>query len=313
MLATRCPKPVRPCAAPISGIRSSVDILFHQLASGLTSGAVYASLALALVMIWRSTHHLNFAQGEMAMFSTYLALIMIEAGLSYWSAFALSLIVSFGLGMLIQHYVVRPSSKGSPLASVITFVALLAIVHSLASWLFSPVLREFPSPFTATVLPGNSYLSPHALGILLITLLELAIVWLFFRFTRTGLAMRAVASHPQSSELVGIPVARMLALGWGLAAALGAVAGMMIAPIVYLDPNMMAGVLLYGFAAALVGGIDNPWGAVAGGLIVGLLDGLLGGWLIGPELKMSVALGLIVLVLIIRPAGLFGQPTIHRV
>lgn len=290
-----------------------MEIFFHQLAAGITSGAIYASLAVALVMIWRTTHHLNFAQGEMAMFSTYVALVLIEAGMAFWPAFGLTLVVSFGAGMLLQTYVVAPTSRASPLASVIAFVALLCIFHSLASWVFSPVLREFPSAFSAIKLSGGAYLSAHALGTVLITLVELAAVWVFFRFTRLGLAMRAVAQNPQSSRLMGIPVDRMLALGWGLAAVLGAVAGMMIAPLVYLDPNMMAGVLLYGFASALLGGIDTPWGAAAGGLIVGLLDALVGTLLVGPELKLSFALTLIVLVLIVRPAGIFGRKAVVRV
>jgi branched-chain amino acid transport system permease protein len=290
-----------------------LDIFLHQLSAGLSAGAIYASLAMALVMIWRSTHHVNFAQGEMAMFSTYVALTLIDAGLGYWTAFALTISLSFTAGMALQHFVVAPASRASPLASVIVFVALLSIFHSLASWYFSPVLREFPSPFAHYNLTIWPHFSGHAAGTVLITLVELAAVWGFFRYTRIGLAMRAVAHHPQASQLAGIPVARMLALGWGLAAALGAVAGMLTAPVVYLDPNLMGGVLLYGFAAALLGGIDNPWGAAAGGLIVGLLDALVGTWLVGPELKLSFALALIVLVLIIKPAGLFGRESVSRV
>lgn len=289
------------------------DIFLHQLFAGLTSGAIYASLAVALVMVWRSTHHLNFAQGEMAMFSTYVALALIESGLGYWSAFFLTLVLSLGVSMIIERVIVAPISRAQPLASVIVFVALLSIFHSLASWLFTPVLREFPSPFPAGTLPGFPYLNGHAAGVVALTLVELAAVALFFRFTRLGLALRAVAQNPQSSLLVGIPAGRMLALGWGLAGMLGAVAGLMIAPIVYLDPNMMAGVLLYGFAASLLGGIDNPWGAAAGGLIVGLLDALVGAWLVGPELKLSFALAIIVAVLLVRPAGLFGRATVIRV
>ncbi|MFM8547882.1 MAG: branched-chain amino acid ABC transporter permease [Betaproteobacteria bacterium] len=290
-----------------------MEIFLHQCAAGLVAGAIYASLAVALVMIWRSTHHLNFAQGEMAMFSTYVALALIEAGLGYWSAFALTVALSALAAMALQVIVVAPAARASPLASVTVFIALLCVFHSVASWWFSPVLREFPSPFARAGLLSSPYLSAHAVGTVAVVLVELLAVWFFFRFTRTGLAMRAVAHNPQSSRLLGIPVGRMLALGWGLAAALGAVAGMMVAPTVYLDPNMMGGVLLYGFAAALLGGIDSPWGAAAGGLIVGLLDSLVGSWLIGPDLKLSFALALIVAVLLLRPAGLFGNPTSTRV
>lgn len=290
-----------------------MEIFLHQLAAGLTSGAIYASLALALVMVWRSTHHLNFAQGEMAMFSTYVALVMMDSGFGYWSAAALALLMSFIGGMLLQRLVVAPLSRTTSLSSVIVFIALLAIFHSLASWFFSPVLRRFPSPLGEGAIQLSGFLSAHTLAAVLITLIELLAVWGFFRFTRTGLGMRAVAENPESSRLAGIPVQRLLALGWGLSATLGAVAGMLIAPIVYLDPNMMAGVLLYGFAAALLGGIDNPWGAVLGGLIVGLLDSLVGAWLIGPELKLPFALALIVGVLVVRPVGIFGRVRVNRV
>lgn len=290
-----------------------MEHFLHQMFSGIASGAIYASLALALVMVYRSTHHVNFAQGEMAMFSTYIALTLIEAGLGYWWAFALTLLLSFALGMLIERTLVRPASRGTSLSVVIVFIALLAIFHSLASWLFSPTLRHFPSPFPAGPAFDLPFISYHGLGAILVTLGELLLVYLFFRFTRTGLAMRAVAQNPVSSRLVGIPVGRMLALGWGLASVLGAVAGILIAPVIFLDPNMMAGVLLYGFASALLGGIDSPWGAVAGGFIVGLLDNLIGAYLVGSDLKLSVALLIILAVLLFRPAGLFGQASVTRV
>jgi branched-chain amino acid transport system permease protein len=141
----------------------------------------------------------------------------------------------------------------------------------------------------------------------------LTLLWAFFRFTSLGLAMRAAAQNPGSSRLVGIRVAWMLALGWGLAAAIGAVAGMMVAPIVYLDPNMMAGVLLYAFAAALIGGIDSPGGAVIGGLLVGVLENVLGAYVVGNELKLGVALVLIIGVLLVKPSGLFGSVQVTRV
>jgi branched-chain amino acid transport system permease protein len=144
-------------------------------------------------------------------------------------------------------------------------------------------------------------------------LIELAVLFVFFRFTSLGLAMRAAAHNPISSRLVGVRVDLMLALGWGIAAALGAVAGMMIAPIVFLDPNMMSGILLYGFAGALLGGIDSPAGAVAGGLLLGVLENLAGAYVVGTDLKLTLALVIIVGVLIVRPSGLFGKTVVSRV
>ena len=160
---------------------------------------------------------------------------------------------------------------------------------------------------------GQKYLSPHELGAIGVTLVVLTLLWAFFRFTSLGLAMRAAAQNPGSSRLVGIRVAWMLALGWGLAAAIGAVAGMMVAPIVYLDPNMMAGILLYAFAAALIGGIDSPGGAVVGGFLVGVLENVLGAYVVGNELKLGVALVLIIGVLLVKPSGLFGSVQVTRV
>jgi branched-chain amino acid transport system permease protein len=201
----------------------------------------------------------------------------------------------------------------SVLQLVIVFIGLLVIFNSVAGWIFTYTIKVFPSPFPKGDLFGQKYLSPHELGAIGVTLLVLAALYAFFRFTPLGLAMRAAAQNPASARLVGIRVGWMLALGWGLAAAVGAVAGMMVAPIVYLDPNMMGGILLYAFAAALVGGIDNPWGAVVGGFLVGVLENLLGAFVIGNELKLSVALAIIVGVLLIRPSGFFGSVHVTRV
>ena len=284
-----------------------MDAFVNQLLSGLASGGIYASLALALVMIYQATHHVNFAQGEMAMFSTYIAWTLIAAGVGYWTAFVLTLAFAFGLGFLIERLLVRPVARAPVLSVVVVFIGLLVIFNSLAGWLFSYSIRVFPSPFPSAALHLGRYLvMPHQLGAVGVTLIVLMLVFAFFRYTETGLAMRAAAQHPDSSRLVGIRVGRMLALGWGLAAAIGAIAGMMAAPVVYLDPNMMSGILLYAFAGALLGGIDSPGGAVLGGFLVGVLENLLGAYVIGTEIKLSVALLLIVTVLMVRPSGLFG-------
>ncbi len=287
--------------------------LLHQVFSGLATGGIYASLALALVMIYRATELVNFAQGEMAMFSTYLAWSMINAGLPYWPAFLLTIGVSFLAAAVIQLAIIRPLANAPILASVIVFIGLLLVFNSIAGWIFSYTIKTFPSPFPSEPLWANSYISTHEVGAIGVTLALLAILFAFFRWTELGLTMRAAAENPVSSRLVGIRVARMVALGWGLAAALGAVAGMMVAPIIFLDPNMMSGVLLYAFAAALLGGIDNPWGAVLGGFSLGIVENLLGAYLIGTELKMTVALAIIVLVLVVKPSGLFGRTVLTRV
>jgi branched-chain amino acid transport system permease protein len=287
--------------------------LLHQVFSGLATGGIYASLALALVMIYRATELVNFAQGEMAMFSTYLAWSMINAGLPYWPAFLLTIGVSFLAAAVIELAIIRPLAGAPVLASVIVFIGLLLVFNSIAGWIFSYTIKTFPSPFPSEPLWANSYISTHEVGAIGVTLVLLAMLFVFFRWTELGLTMRAAAENPVSSRLVGIRVARMVALGWGLAAALGAVAGMMVAPIIFLDPNMMSGVLLYAFAAALLGGIDNPWGAVLGGFSLGIVENLLGAYLIGTELKMTVALVIIVLVLVVKPSGVFGRTVLTRV
>jgi branched-chain amino acid transport system permease protein len=290
-----------------------VETLLHQILSGLATGGIYASVALALVMIYQATHHVNFAQGELAMFSTYIAWTLIEAAFPYWLAFIATLAISFVAGVLIERIIIRPIENAPVLSIVIVFVGLLFILNSVAGWIYGYTIKSFPSPFPSNAWYGGSYMSPHEVGMITVTLAMLALVFMFFRFTPLGLAMRAAAQNPVSSRLVGIRVGWMLALGWGLAGSIGAVAGMMAAPIVYLDPNMMSGILLYGFAAALLGGINNPWGAAAGGFIVGVLENLAGAYVVGTEIKLTVALIIIVGVLIVRPSGLFGRTLVTRV
>lgn len=289
-----------------------MNAFLAQLMAGLATGGIYASMALALVMIYRSTHHVNFAQGEMAMFSTFIASMLIQAGWPYWAAFFATVAIAFVMGAAIEAVLVRRLRNAPILAIVVVFVALLVILHSLAGWLFGYTIRSFPSPFADAAVAGG-LLSPHQLGAIGITLLMLALMYLFFRYSPLGLQMRATAENPTSSRLVGVRVNRMLALGWGLAGAIGAVAGMMIAPVVFLDVHMMSGVLLYAFAAAVLGGIGSAPGAVAGGFIVGVLENLLGTYVVGAELKLSVALVLIIVVLVVKPSGLFGKAVVVRV
>ena len=290
-----------------------MDALLHQVLAGLATGGIYASLALALVMIYQATHLVNFAQGELAMFATYFAWSLINAGVPYWPAFFITVIFAFVLGVVIERVVIRPVENAPVLAVVVVFIALLVILNSVAGWIYSYTIKTFPSPFPTGGVFGTKLLSPHELGAIGVTLVVLLLIYVFFRFTPLGLAMRAAAQNPDSARLVGIRVGWMLALGWGLAAAIGGVAGMMVAPIVFLDPNMMGGILLYAFAAALVGGVDNPGGAVLGGFMVGVLENVLGAFVIGNELKLAVALVLIIGVLVVKPSGFFGKVFVTRV
>jgi branched-chain amino acid transport system permease protein len=284
----------------------------QQIFSGLAAGAIYASVALALVMIYRATDLVNFAQGEMAMFSTYIAWTLVNAGLPFWAAFLITLVVSFIGGMVIERVVIRPVENAPVLAAVVVTIGLLLIFNSVAGWIYSYTVQDFPSPFPDRPVFG-ALMTTRDLGVIAVTLFMLVLLFAFFRFTSTGLAMRAAAQNPESARLCGIPVGRMLAIGWGLAAAIGATAGIMVAPVLFLDPNMMGGVLIYAFAGALLGGITSPVGAVAGGLIVGVTENLVGTYLIASQLKLTVAFALIILVLVFRPNGLFGTAIVRRV
>ena len=291
----------------------NMEAFLHQIFSGLANGCIYGSVALALVMIYQATHHINFAQGEMATFSTFIAWALVQAGWPYLGAFFATVTISFAGGLVLQRLILRPVEKAPVLTNVIVFIGLLLIFNALSGWIFDHTLKSFPSPFPKDSALATKYFSAHDLGSVAVMLAVLLALFAFFRFTPLGLAMRAAAQNPDSARLVGIRVSWMLALGWGLAAAIGAVAGMMVAPVVFLDPNMMSGILLYGFAAALLGGIDNPLGAVIGGFVVGVLENLLGAYVIGTELKLTVALVLIVLTLTLRPNGLFGKNVVTRV
>ena len=301
-----------------------MEQFLQQIASGLANGAIYACVALALVMIYVSTDHINFAQGEMAMFSTYLSWQLMTWGASFWVAFAAAVVLSFILGGIIERMILRPL-HGAPLLSiVVVFIGLLAICNSVAGAIWSYLIKEYPTPFPKSGFGIAGVIGPHQLGVVVVTLVVLGLLFVFFRYTPLGLAMRAAAQNPQMARLVGVRVDWMLALGWGLAASVGAVAGMMVAHIVYLDPNMMGGILLYAFASALVGGISNPGGAVVGGFIVGVLENMVafagnqiekatGIYIIGNGEKLTVALIIVIFVLTVKPAGLFGRVVVKRV
>lgn len=289
-----------------------MELVLQQIVNGLATGAIYAVIALALVMNFNSTNHINFAQGEMAMFSTYIAWTLVSVGLPYWLAFLLTVAISFSGGVVLERFVLQPFRNAPLLSVVVVFIALFLAFNALAGWIWGFVLKDFPSP-VAQYSTGTPLLGAHQLFVGVVTAAMLSLLYLFFRYTPLGLMMRAVAHNPTSARLVGIKVAWTLALGWGLAAAIGAIAGMLIAPLTFLDPHMMTGILLYAFAAALLGGVDSPPGAVLGGLIVGVLENLLGAYVVGPQLKLTVALAIVILVLIFRPRGLFGRVTVRRV
>jgi branched-chain amino acid transport system permease protein len=292
-----------------------MELFTNQILAGISTGAIYACMALAVVMIYQAIDHLNFAQGEMAMFSTFISWQLMQWGVPYWWAFVLTIAFSFVAGIAIERVMFRPLAKAPILTQVAGFIALYSIINSSAGLIWDFTIKQYPTPFGSAPFLGSQLISTHQAGMIGVTLLMLLGLYFFFQYTRVGLAMRAAASLPESARLVGINTSWMVALGWGMAAAIGAVAGILIAPVVFLEPNMMLGVLIYGFAAAVLGGLTSPLGAVVGGFLVGIFENLAGTYIpgVGNELKLPIALALIISVLVVKPAGLFGRAVVKRV
>jgi branched-chain amino acid transport system permease protein len=291
----------------------------QQVVAGLGDGAIYASLALALVLIYRATHVINFAQGEMGMFSTYIAWSLItHHGMSFWPAFVLTLAISFLGGFAIHETVIRPLQRAGELTVVMATIALLVVLNGLASWIWQPDEKVLPSPFVAgTWSIGTVAIPQQSVYDLLVVLACVIVLWVLFRFTKLGLALRASAVDPAASRLLGVRVPWMLSIGWGFAAVLSAVAGVLAASAQFVfTPGFMQVVIIYAFAAAVLGGIESPVGAVIGGLTLGVTINLLGTYFPGqitPDLRLPVALALLLLVLVFRPAGLLGRAIVRRV
>ncbi len=292
-----------------------MDEFLQQVLSGIAAGGIYASLALALVLIYNAMGLVNFAQGEMAMFATFLAFTLIGRGISYWIALPVTIAIAFIGGIVIQRIVIRPVERAPVLTLVIVTLGLATLINGLAGFFFGYLPRSFPSPFSVqTVDILGAAASWQDLGVIAVSGVVLVLVFLMLQRTSVGLAMRAAAHNPEASRLLGIRVSWMLALGWGLASAVGAVSGIMVAPILYLEPNMMQTVIIYAFAAAVLGGIESPLGAVIGGLIVGVTVNLAGTYLpgVGGDLQLAVAFAIIIAVLVIRPNGLLGRRAMRR-
>jgi branched-chain amino acid transport system permease protein len=292
-------------------------IFAQQTVAGLAQGAVYGSLALALVLIYRATEVINFAQGEMAMFMTYVAYQLIVWGVPYWAAFFATLALAFPFGVLIQLVFIRPVQHKSVIAVVIVTVGLFILIDGVVGWIWGGDLKFMPSPFGNTVYHvGGVSFSRQDIGTLVVTAVSVLLLWALFQFTKLGLGMRAAAVRPGPARLVGIRVDRMLAIGWGLAAVLGAVAGLMAEPSEFvLQPTLMQPILLYAFSAAVLGGLESPVGAVVGGLMIGVFLNLVGQYVhfVTAEIRLPFAFLVLLVVLLIKPSGLFGRTRVRRV
>jgi branched-chain amino acid transport system permease protein len=285
--------------------------------SGVSFGMIYAAVALSLVLIWRGTRLLNYAQGGMAMITTYIAIEVIYHTGSYWAGFVVALVAGILLGAVCQLTVIRPTMNKPPLNAVIVTIGLLVLLEGLAGIFFGGQFRSFPAAFSVTGLKisgtalGVSTFDVFVVVAVLVTTLVLAAA---FRYTSAGLRMRAAAFNATIARLSGIRVARVLTVGWALAGLLGALAGVLVSPSTFLYPNSMDTIFVFGFTAAVIGGLDSPVGAVTGGLLLGLALSYAGGYLpSGASLVPLVALGILVVVLMVRPDGLFSATQVRRV
>lgn len=294
-----------------------MDSIFLQLVvDGLANGAIYAALALAIVLVHRATGMINFAQGAMAVFSTFLGWVMWQAGMPAPVAVLLTIVLSMLMGAVVERLLIRRFERGSQHTAVIVTVGLLVLFTGLAGLFWGYTSVEFPSLFPlGTFNIAGAFVSYQSLGNILVLLLVVLGLQLLFKKTKLGLALRAVADNPESSSLSGVPVGNLLMVGWGLAAALGALAGALIAPKVFLDPHMLDQVLVYALAAAILGGLNSPLGAVVAAGLIGIVENLAGAYIdiIGDDLKIAVPLIAMFIVLLVRPQGLFGQKELVRV
>jgi branched-chain amino acid transport system permease protein len=293
------------------------DIFAQQTVAGLAQGAIYGSLALALVLIYRATEVINFAQGEMAMATTYVCYQLLHWGVSYWLAFAITLVFAFVFGVVTYGVFIRPVQHRSVIAVVIVTLGLFILVDGVVAWIWGADIKFMDSPFGTRVFRhGGLAISGQDIGVFVVSILSVIALWALFQFTKVGLAMRAAALRPAAAALVGVRVNVMLAIGWGLAAVLGAVAGLMAEPTQFvLQPILTQPILLLAFAAAVLGGLESPAGAVIGGLAIGVFLNLVGQYVgfATSELRLPIAFAVLLLVLLVRPTGLFGRKQVRRV
>ncbi len=293
-----------------------MDTFIQLVVDGLSLGSVYAALALAIVLVNQSTGLINFAQGAMAVLSAYIAYVFLGWGLPTLLAILAALVVSFVIGALVERLLIRRFEGGDPDTAVVVTIGLLTLFTGICGWLWGYNNRQFPSLFPLeTVTVFGAVISVRSLGTTLVIIAIMVALQLLFIGTKLGLALRAVSVNPQSASLSGMPVGRLLMIGWGLAAALGAVAGALVAPRLSLTPGMMDTALVYALAAVIIGGMNSPLGAVVAAWGIGVLENLAAVYVpfIGHDLKIAVPFVILFVVLLLRPQGLFGRKVVVRV
>lgn len=290
--------------------------VLQQVVDGITSGSIYGAVALALVLVYRSTGLINFAQGQLAAVSAYIAFSLTKSGLPVVAAIIVATVASAALGAGLERTLIRRFERADHLVTIVVTVALLICGNGLISLFWGADLKPFPAIFPSRNLSvGGLHFTASDIGTVVVLLCVIGLVDLLFQRTRFGLALRAVALNRESSAQSGLPVGRLLMAGWGIAALIGSVAGCLVAPTISLQPGMMDGVLVYALAAAILGGLDSPVGAIAAAWLIGITQNLAGAYVdfIGSDLQIVVPLVLMVLVLLVRPQGLFGRKEVQRV
>jgi branched-chain amino acid transport system permease protein len=286
----------------------------QQVVSGLSAGCLYALAALGLVLIYRTMDIVNFAHGEMAMVSTFMAhTFLVRLGFSYTLAALGALIFAFIFGMAVERIFLRPIQGGPLISLMIMTLGLFMVLNGAAGWVwgFDPV--SFPRAVSGRpIWIGDLIITRDSILVLAVTIAMALALYLVLRFTMAGIAIRATSQNSRAARLMGVPVPKVYALTWGISAVLGAVAGILIAPTTFLSPSMMAEVQMKAFTAAVLGGFSSLPGAVVGGLLLGVLENLVAGY-VSTELKSTFAFALIVVVLFIRPSGLLGTPPKRKV
>jgi branched-chain amino acid transport system permease protein len=282
---------------------------------GISDGAVNAAVALALVLIWRATRIVNFAQGAMLMITTFIASAVITSTGSYWVGFFVALFAGLLMGAVVERVLVRPVEGAPPLNPVILTLGLYTVLVAVAGMIWGNTPRSFPAAFSLRgyrVGHTNLAFAPNDTFIVLVVVAVAVVLALVFRATSVGLRMRAAAFEPEVARLLGVRVGTMLTLGWALAAVAGALAGVLVAPSTFVGPNNFDPILISGFVAAVLGGLDSPPGAVIGGLVLGVALSYVAGYE-GSALVPLAALAILVLVLLVRPTGLFSAAAERRV
>lgn len=281
---------------------------------GISTGMIYAAIALSLVLIWRGTRILNFAQGGMAMFTTYLALLVVDHTGNFWLGFLVALAAGVVLGAVVERVAVRPVENKPPMNAVIVTIGLLILIEGVAGMIYGGQFKSFPPAFSIVGIKAGSLalgISRNDIFITAAVLIAAIALYVIFTYTRVGLRMRAAAFNPAVARLLGVRVGRVLTLGWALAGLIGALAGVLVTPSTFLSPNSMDSIFVYGFTAAVIGGLDSPVGAVIGGLFLGIVLTYTG--YLGSDVTLLFGLAALILVLMIRPSGLFSTTASRRV